>query len=289
MKKMKLIETVTVTGPDFFGRNSSITFTPTATPGWYLETEDQSFIAYPDGSSCHVGTSKKFCPIDHRIAQSKPLTIQISFGTTVVNNWEHIGVLRFMGIDGIKVSMPKGQKWPPYLGGAGAYYEKISRFLRIQKEELPTIDVKKENGWHYKKRVGSYVEIDEAGPDSLLRLNVIAEWKPLPKHSAEIIVDEKLRQFLIDKILPSKPQGFPFSRHSLAKVASRFGWPNIDNISWRKNFSKDEEVSYWWWLHRVQDLLGTLSLCSNTHLPIGKVLSKNAGHKADLIVIKKAF
>ncbi len=271
MKKIQLTKAVTITGPSFLGYTSSITFTPSDQAGWFLKTENG------------------LIPIDHTIATHIPGNIKIESSKTTVKTWEHIGVLRFLGIDGIIISVPEKQKWPPYLGGAGAYYEKLIPYLRIQTNELPTMEVVKENKWKYKKRNGAYVYIEESGVYSALELFVDAKWKNMPRHHEYILINESRRQFLIDKILSSKPQGFPHSRYNVAKIASMFGWPNFKNVAWKKDFSSKDSVAYWWWLHRVQDLLGALSLCSHTDLPIGKVYSVNAGHEADLHVVKTAF
>ncbi|MFZ2072624.1 MAG: hypothetical protein WA101_01735 [Minisyncoccia bacterium] len=279
MNRRILTRDVTVPGPNFFGTKSSITFVPVEEPGWFLL----------------VGEGEKLqkIPIDHRIASYCSGRIKISFNSTEINIWEHIGALRFLGIDGIGVKVPVGSKWPPYLGGAAAYYKELVPYIKTIDEKIPEIKIRGCSSWRDLSKIERIVFIAETANGSMqnrsLILDVSAQWKPFPEDHIWLNVGEESRDFLINEVFQSKPQGYPLSRYYAAKTASFFGWPNMKYISWANDFKSPEEFAHQCCLHRVQDFLGGLSLASHFALPKGSAYSLNGGHKGDLRVVKVGF
>ncbi len=267
-----LTKEVRVSGPNFLGFKSEIAFVPMDKPGWYFLVKDKN------------GTEQAI-PIDYKIALSKFGTIQIKYENHEMDTYEHLGVLRFLGIDGVGIRKLSKSKWIPYLGGADAFYKQLSDYLKITGELIPRIEPKMQSEWQYPGK-NRFVQII---PSIYLRLKVSAQWEPFPRHYDSIQINEGSRDFLIEKVLPAKPQGYPSKRYHAAKIASFFGWPNFNNITWPKDLSP-QEFSYQCWLHRVQDQLGGLSLVDHMSLPTGMCMySYDAGHKGDLEALKKSF
>ena len=265
-----LTKKVIVSGPNFFGFKSEITFIPIDEPGWFILEKD-------------TNKEEIRIPIDYKIAKFSFNRIKLNSQNTTINAWEHIGMLRFLGIDGVGVRISNGNSWTPYLGGAGAYYKKFIPCLRATGELIPTIKPKKDSQWQYLKEIERIVSIKVL--DELI-LDVSAKWFPYAEYQKEILVNESILDFFTKEVLLAKPQGYPNYRYDIAKLLC---WKNLEHVAWAKEFKTYSEVSYRWWLHRIQDLLGDLSLVSHYALPTGKVYSKNGGHKGDLIVLKNSF
>lgn len=104
-----LTEKVSHTGRDFFGRKSTITFSPTKEHGWYWNT----------------GTD--IVPIDHRILRLRKRHLVLVHGKAKFHVYEHIGVLRFLGFDSIVITCPSG--WPPYDARPFEVWEKLSPYM----------------------------------------------------------------------------------------------------------------------------------------------------------------
>jgi hypothetical protein len=275
MKRIILTDEVTIEGPSFLGNNSRITFTPAGEPGWFMIVRGKNV--------------KHKIPINHKIASCLKGRIQLSFGNVVINTWEHIGMLRFLGIDGVCVEIKYNESWPPYLGGAGSYYELISKHLKLTGDHLPQIKGSTNVLYKYKSGLKRYESYIENGETNILELDVFTEWHPFPIYNRMMVINEITQPFLLENVINSKPQGYPNSRFYLSKFISLFGWPNHNYIAWQKDFETDKDVAYAFWLHRVQDLLGGLSLASHTALPTGLVVSYNGGHEGDLYVVKNSF
>lgn len=275
MKKMILTKTVDVVGHNFFGFKSTIRFVPLDEPGWFLIKRDKN------------GAIIKKIPINYKIAFCLKGRIQLKYEDLEINIWEHIGVLRFLGIDCVGVEMIRGSKWPPYLGGAGSYYKQLAKYLSITNEEIPIIKVKQDSSWMYSADSDRSIYISKGDSQKLI-LDVSAKWKPFRRKTERLIINQEVITFLINCVFSAKPQGYPMSRFYFAKFASFLGWPNLNYISWA-NKENESDIPHFWWLHRVQDLLGGLSLADHFALPVGYVNSFDAGHLADVTVVKNSF
>lgn len=270
MLRKKLIKEVTIRGKNLLRQDASITFLPAGKPGWYLRTLTHGTV-----------------PIDHRIARHREGRIQLHCGDTTINIWEHIGILRFFGIDGVVVIAHN--KWPPFLGGVRGYYPAFLKDGVLEEENsvLPTIKPLRHDEHQSLNGILACTEISSA--DSL-ELQVQAKWGDLPWYKANLAMDVISSKEWYE-ICDSKPQGWPKGRSPLLSLAIRLlkQWTDHGNIAWIKDFKNPEDVAYAWGLHRVQDIFGCLSLCSHKALPAMKFRSYCAGHKEDLKVLKKCF
>ncbi len=268
MIRKKLIKEITVTGKNFLRQESSITFLPAGRPGWWLRTKDKGDV-----------------PIDHRIARHREGRIQLHCGGTTLNVWEHIGALRFMGIDGVVVVV--NNKWPPFLGGMRGYRPYFTqKGVTVDDGVLPTIKPKKYDEYESFNHILSSTSIS---PSEKLVLRVKARWGDLPWYSEDLVIEE-LSDDLWEKIWNSKPQGWHKGRSLFFTLLIRL-FKNLNNeeVAWIKDFPDTQSASYGWGLHRVQDILGCASLCSHIALPIMLYGSYLAGHKEDLIIHKHCF
>lgn len=264
---------VTISGRDFLGRDSSITFTPHDKPGWWWNTKYHGFI-----------------PIDHRIARYKKGRIQLVMPGECINVWEHIGALRYIGIDNVSVSMDHGS-WPPYLV-AGEYLQYFTDALTEVLEDdeygacIPAIGITASTDASYSSGNHLLSRVDISRHHELV-LSVHSQWKGLPEHN-ETLYMEILPGAVLRDIFFALPQGLA-NRKVIAQIASFFGWPHMDRVAWPDTFHSKEQASYAFWLHRVQDILGETSLVDHKALPWCKFYSFMAGHNESLHAIKKAF
>jgi hypothetical protein len=268
MKKRILNKEVTVKGPSFLGFDSSLTFLPTENPGWFLRTR------------------KGDVPIDFRIAYSKKGRIQLKTNGTTLEVVEHILALKMLvGLDNV-ILIPH-EKWPPYLGGAGGYYEQLEANLRDFPSEFRFSYISMWTSGVYfgdKKNHGAWMK-----QSTKLEIYVESEWKPMEKVSF-IITEETLSSpDFVKSVLNAKPQGFPHNRKWIAKTLSFFGWPNMKYVSWMNNGQNKSDVAMEWCLHAIQDTFGALALCHNENLPMVYYHRVCAGHKVDLDCVKHSF
>lgn len=267
MIRKKLIEPVTVQGKNIFRQHSSITFLPAGKPGWYLRTLAGDI------------------PIDHRIARHREARIQLSHGGISPNIWEHIGPLRFTGVD--EAIVIPHNNWPPFLGGMRGY---LPEFLKsgktVEDGILPTISPLQYMRHESHNHLHAATEII---PANKLQLRIRARWGNLPWYD-ECLTIEELSADYWESIWDAKPQGWLKGRNIFFSAGIRLlKTVSKQDVAWMENFTSPEEIARQWGLHRVQDILGCLSLCSHTALPVMRFDSYCAGHKEDLAVVKKCF
>jgi hypothetical protein len=269
MKRKILLNSGTFTERDVFGRKTSISFHPAGKPGWYLR----------------YGNS--VIPIDYKIAFSQGSYIQLRCNTlTMLNIYEHIGVLRWLGYDGVEIEM-HDNKWPPY-GGAVLYLEFFSKELWFENDgsTVERIAPQRHAESFRFNTLDSSAKISFT-TDEKLHLNVVSHWKGLPPYSSRFLFEE-LSPSVQSEIWTARPQGYPHYQKRIAQFVSKIGWPNKDRISW-KGEQDNKMVSREWFFHAVQDTLGALSLCDPVALPTLSYHRVKGGHFVDLDVIKKAF
>ncbi len=259
-----LTQTVTVLGKNLKGRESKITFLQADKPGWFLRTADGDV------------------PIDFRIASYKKGRIVLKAGNITLNIWEHIGVLRMLGVDGVIIVVHDA--WPPYLT-AGQYFDWLKAHLKDTGETLPIITPKRS---HYSPFPNNKCASIEPSPDFIFSIR--SKWKWLPEFSRNFSLKELLKdkQFL-KEVLYAKPQALPTRRLAAKTISVVIRWPHMKNVAWIQDFKTKEEASRAWWLHRVQDSLGELSLCDHRAIPAVHVLFWSIGHNESLECITKVF
>lgn len=260
-----LISPVTIHGRSFLGKKCSISFLPSDIPGWFIRTK-----------------SGKIIPIDFRIASYKKGRIVLCEKESPLNVYEHLGALRFTGIDNVIIDT-HGNAWTPYLT-AGQYLDYFGTALQPTNGYIPTITAKRESCYRSGNALRSLVRIK---PLTTLELRIITQWKGLPLNVEHISFNNFSDNFL-SEVFMAKPQGLS-QRKLPAQIVSLFGWPHMKQVAWIDDFDTKADAAYAWWLHRIQDTLGELSLCDHAALPTGYIISYKSGHYESLCAIVQAF
>ncbi len=266
IKQKLLSRSVTITGKNFLNKRSAITFAPYSKLGWWWKVGDE------------------IIPIDWRIARYKKGRVQLFYKGHVLNVWEHIGILRFLGIDCVLIS---ADTWPPYYT-ALEYFTELSPYLYGTEAILPVVRFPQKGEYASANKLGSYVVLaPQPLPD--LRLEVVSQWEDLPENKQSILFSKLYETAKILEVLSAKPQGLS-KRKVPAKVLSTLGiWGHMRTVSWKSDFPSKEVAAIHWGYHRMQDFLGELSLVSHTALPIGAATSYMAGHRETLSAINNVF
>lgn len=267
MKRLILTKPIIIQGLDYWGRNSFIEFHPYGKNGWYWDT------------------GNGIVPISYEIVERKTRRMTLCANGRQLNVYEHIGVLKFLGIDNILI---KSSKWPPYDGSAWIYYEAIRPNLK----EEGLVSWVKIVGYTNESRERNSLEtcnelIESKSTKSYgLLVEVKAGWKPLKTLRKSLVIFDGENPLL--EVLKIKAQGYPFYLSYFNFIASILGLPVKNNITWLQN-NGPEETATLFLQHRILDLLGTMSLFDCKSLPSGKIVSEFGDHEIDLLILKKYF
>lgn len=303
--KHRLVKEITVQGKNFWGLRSQLTFAPMphGEPGWFWRPA-------PDENPV---------PIDVHCAAVQKRRISLAYqgerGTRYLHCYEHIGVLRFTGIDGVIVSVkgfPAG--WPPHHGRALELWQAISLHCKDTEEGISWILIPDaetdESGTLARGLTGidGFRSDGSTGftglrPNEAGRLSIVVhcDYPGINKgalyrcitHSSETDEKESARERLetpdLKDCLAAYPIGFPKRLYYLSLLASIvLRWPHHNRTVWsqKHNYAETMELSL---LHRAGDLLGALSLVSHTALPALHAVSYLSGHEPDLDAVKQLY
>ncbi len=280
MKKYILTREVVIPGRDLLGRRCKIIFKPFYKPGWYLADD----LGHPH-------------PIDHRIAKALKGRIALKVPGIKLQVWEHLGALRFLGIDHVIIFIspsysPIGD-WPPYKT-AWEYYEFLAPHLRSVDEEMEWIGPKEDyiasidqNGLNRK----CWIQKNGRHEPSL-NATIRTQWLPLPEICKTISINNNLKADDLKAFLMAKPQGVNHFQQYACRLLAWFGWPHLNGINWLHDYSDNAEKlrkAEGLFDHRAQDLFGALSLASHEYLPNCLVESRYGGHLIELEAVQNAF
>lgn len=267
IKQKKLRAAVEIIGVNFLNQKASITFSPYEKPGWWWKVGDE------------------IIPIDWRVARYRKGRLQLFYKKFRLNVWEHIGVLRFLGLDHVLIC---SDAWSPYYMGS-EYFSRLSPYLYETGNTIPLVRFHQKGEYASMNRLLSCVSVAPHVTEDL-HLEVISQWEDLPLDRRDITFSElSNNEGLLEKVLSSKPQGLS-GRKVSAKILRALGlWGHLNSVAWKSDFPSKQDAAVSWGYHRLQDFLGELSLISNMMLPTGKAFSYMAGHKESLLAIKNSF
>ena len=221
-----------------------------------------------------------YIEIDHRIAKmSKRLhNIYLKHGENILYVYEHIGALRFWGLDGFSI---EASMWPPYVT-TWFMLEKILPYTKELDEEIQYFSF----GQPYYPSLF----LNEDGLDKSVKI--------IPNNNGETILNMYIdyRDFnirdkkrmtvtkdMLKSIFPIGPQGLSKPLRFLSKI---LGCEYHKIVVWPDQ-EKNKELLIWKFVaHTMVDRLGELSLFSHNMLPSCEIDSRCAGHKMVLQLIK---
>jgi hypothetical protein len=260
MNRLRLLKPVVVKGKDIFGRNSWIKFSPTPhnQRGWYWKCRNEITI-----------------PINSDIARHRPRRITLEYKGNFLEMYEHIGVLRWTGLDGVVI---ESAKFPPYHGRTAELWDALKKSCKKTRGEVPWIRPAKSYRVIHKKdkRSISITPVDQG----LIIIIILG---------AEVLGPKKTNYELpmpLDEVFKTYTLGWPFYLYYLSKLLGMLGWPHHKCLEWAQTNSREDlltKIS----LHRLGDLLGGISLITHDHLISAKVISNRGRHKLDMDMIEK--
>lgn len=295
IRRRRLEKEVKVEGKNFWGLRSRLTCTPTehGEPGWFWRPA-------PD---------EDLVPIDVRCATVQKRRISLAYqgerGARYLHCYEHIGVLRFTGIDGVIISVkgfPAG--WPPHYGRAFELWQAISRHCKDTEEGVPWISIPDATADDDGRLVEGLTGIDGLWSDrspgftglrpnskeGRLTVLVRSDYPSVNRwtlyHSVANGYEELETPDLRDCLSAYTP-GFPKRLYYVSLLARFFlRWPHHGRTVWSQKHDYAETINLWAW-HRECDLLGVISLVSHTALPALHAVSYLSGHEPDLDAVKR--
>lgn len=265
MFRQRLTQPVEVVGRNYFGLASRMLICPTNRPGWYWNVLGKEIPITPN-------------MIEGR---KRRVAIKDPDSNTSINVFEHIGVLRALGLDGVVFS---SDPWPPYDGCAQTLWDALSPYTTMGRQTIPwsTVPYEFVGMCSNRKR---YTRI-QPNNQKRLYVTVVVDYPSLGRHELQFEVSDTQEEVVDKGFISVGSQGWPRGLYPLSKTASLLHWPHHKNIVWPQHYRPDETIRKFA-EHRMLDVLGDISLL----FPQGGMLSANilshcSGHEADVEVVK---
>ncbi len=262
MKKLRLRKEVIITGRDFFGRKAWIKFIPSEDPGWFWR---------PRAGETPI-------PITADIVRRGKNHLTLFSRKKTLHIYEHIGVLRFLGIDGVII---EATAWPPYHGRPLELWNAVKECCTKSDEDFLWYTPEKDIGWRYPNAEPPRYTFIRPLKTPGLRIEILVEYPEIG--SKKLLVNIPQNATVLLRAFEVYSQGWPRWRYYASRAASFAGWPHHHKTIWPQKHVPTQTIKFFA-LHRLVDLLGGLSTISNTKLIAGIVLSERSGHEADIRV-----
>lgn len=257
IRTWRLKKPVTIHGKDWFGKESSITMVPHEGSDWWW-----------NGVKI---TSEILVPIKRGVS--------LSIERKSLQEFEHYGVLRYFGLQGVLII---GSGWPPHFGRALDVWAVIQPMCEVVNEPLSYVTVKDYVHWNYETEIHRYTSIQPIN-EPLLVVKLYIEYVGIGALSRTYTFPNDV---LLGNVLTAYTQGWPRWLRYGAIVLDKCGWPHYKTVQWAEG--KEEYILDQFALHRLQDLLGVLSVLCRGGMFTGIVTSHCSGHLADINVVKAA-
>lgn len=267
MYPLQLQSEVRIRAPNFWGLNGELIFRPTQATGWWWSTGND------------------FVPIIPAIIDNKVRRLRLLSGNKKLEVYEHIGVLRWFGL--CQVAIKSSSSWPPHFGSGLALWRAIEPFCSVaNQEEIPWYTVKEPIRWEYPELRHGLRAFTEILPNDkpMIELDVTYSYPGVGTGTRHFCLPDN---GALKEICTYPSQGLSWGNYYLSLVATFFGWPNHNAVTWRQEYAPEETLRRFI-LHRAADLLGGLSLLCQDGLLAARVVSHCSGHKADTEVVLKA-
>lgn len=263
----RLNQEVSLSGQNYFGINSKISFQP-------INNEKGWFWQYDSNESPIRITAK--------LLQYKKRRIILEYRGFVLNVFEHIAALKWCGFENMIIS---SDTWPPYFGRSWEYYQLLCKYSEKIRGESQWYTVDREINYQYKNsRISRSIQIVPSDKKQL-ELDVVCDYPSLGKKNFHLILPEQ--NYFLKDIFKTYSQGWPAKAFYLGWVASKvFKWPHLYRIIWPHKYPKLALELFCW--HRTLDLLGALSIINSEGFFAAHIKSYCSGHLGDVEVVKKA-
>ncbi len=263
---INLTKPVTISGDDFWGRKSSITFTPVEMNGWWRDIDK------------NIGRIS----LGNIQSQKRRLCFSDVDGVWL-NHPEHFTVLRVLGLD--KVAIKCESKWPPYLL-ANEMLTRLSPFLQYAEYCLKWQNISTSTNAFVGLDLSRYTFVhptkNEISIDAMIDYNKIGELRD--SFSFNPAYDD----LQLGIILSSKTQGWPKKLFWVGKFARKFlQWTHYQRVSWPQ---EETDVLYQFINHRILDILGAIGAVSlsDDRLISCRIKTEKGGHSSDIEALKKS-
>ena len=261
--KYGLKKQVTITGPDFWGRPSWITFKPANSSGWLWKSPDYIVQISTDIMQLRF----------HRVA--------LSNGYSELECFEHIGVLRWLGLNGVMIGSCRS---PPYFRRPLELWQEIKPNL-VEIGKFDWSFPKEENTAAFQRGTESaFTKIQPNLPDQNgLNVDILCKFDNIGCEAIDFSSPGGERK--LEVACEAYALGRPSWVYWVSKLASLIWWPHHGHVAWVQEHSKDEMM---WMIvqHRLVDLLGVLAFAHPTKLLAGRVNSYMGGHRSDVEAVK---
>lgn len=267
MHRLMLERAVTIEGSDFFGRRAILTINPAKVAGWMLQYTKCGYAV----------------PVDYKIAVYRKRRVTLSYDETRAHVYEHLGALRYMGIDGVMIRPITA--WLPYYGRTWEMWQSVKDACLEINRPMHWCAVKEVLRYdHPAPRKGyTIIEPPENINDLCLEASIMINFPGLGAYARRYSTD----RLTMERAMQVYTQGWPPWLRHLSRMASFWplSWPHHQHINW-SNGQPTSVILPEFGLHRLVDLLGTLSLTRWDRLLAGHVTSVCGGHFTDLEFVK---
>jgi hypothetical protein len=273
--QLLLRQTVRLEGRDILGRYAVLAIGPnTRKTGWIWEVGGKYIRITPD------------------IMESLPRRAALRYGKHVLNEFEHIGILRAAGLQHVRISCSGA--WPPYDGGSFALWQAVMPHAYKSGELRPYL-VPKDAGYHLPSDNSRFVSyFRDTNDKKLLRLTGVVEFPKLQEAIYRFSFNYPNGDLLA--LVRSRTLGWPPHTRQLALVADKsrpllkfFGrdWPHYNRILWPDRVAPQkalEEIGR----HRLLDALAILNFLApdGTYLA-GGFNTVKGNHATDIGLLRQ--
>lgn len=259
-----LTKDVAIEGKDYFGRKARIKFSPTDKPGWWwrYDSQQQPILITAD------------------IVQRRFHRLTLYYQKARLHIYEHIGVLRFLGLDQIVIT---STSWPPYYGRPDEFWQAIKKYCsRNLSSNISWCTVKETLFYRYNSNRNGYLSI-KTNNEPCLNIQIICDYKGIGCGE----VCHHLPITPLENSFKARSQGWPKWAYYFSLMLSQFGWPTHECINWPQE-NDPHKTAHQFAVHRLVDLLGALSLIHPYGLLAANIESFCAGHEADMAILKQS-
>ena len=271
MKELILQERVVHQGRSFKGHDARIDFEPNpARNGWIWVVGGHEVPITPD------------------TMESRQRRVALVYQGNVLEEFEHIGILRAAGIQHVRLWSPAGTSWPPYDGCSFALWNAVMQHVHEGNTLTPYRVPCGHVAHQLPKDIRRSVSYTGNGNDhDVLRMTGLINFARLDENDyrfGHVYPRDDLRTLMRARTL-----GWPPSLWYVSRLASKFGWPHHKNIVWPQEMLPSEMLEETG-RHRLLDMLAVFNFVApaGTYLA-GSLHSCMGNHATDLGVLKKLW